>query len=135
MKIDTTAEEIRALLQLAAFDVDAPELPLETYRTRRDTIRRRVAKALLERYQALFDGGRRPPIVAIERGACSGCHLRLPTMMESRTRRLPGVYVCPQCRRMLYAPGLLVAEDPDVKGSQKKRASPRASRALPPERS
>jgi predicted nucleic acid-binding Zn-ribbon protein len=135
MKIEATAQELRALLQLAEFDVDAPELPLETYGSRRDAIRRRVARALLERYQALLEAGRRPVIVAIDRGTCSGCHLRLPTMVESRSRRLPGVYACPQCRRMLYAPELLGAQDPNGLGSQKKGASRRASQGSKPERS
>jgi predicted nucleic acid-binding Zn-ribbon protein len=107
MRIETTAQEIRALLKLAEFDAEEPELPLDKHRSRRDAIRKRVAKALAERYQALLEAGRHPPIVAIEQGACAGCHLRLPTMVESRSRRLPGVYVCPQCRRLLYAPALL----------------------------
>ena len=132
MRIETTPQEIRALLQLAAFDLEAAELPLETYRSRRDAIRRRVAKALLERYQALVEAGRHPPVVAIERGACSGCHLRLPTMVESRSRRSPGVYACPHCRRMLYAPELLTAQEPRGPESQETKASHRAST---PERS
>jgi hypothetical protein len=94
-----------------------------------------VARALLERYQALLESGRRPVIVAIDRGTCAGCHLRLPTMVESRSRRLPGIYACPQCRRMLYPPELLGAEDPNGLGSQAKRVSRRAPRGSKPERS
>jgi predicted nucleic acid-binding Zn-ribbon protein len=135
MRIEGTPQEIRALLQLAAFDLEAAELPLETYRSRRDAIRRRTASALLERYQALVEAGRHPAIVVVERGACSGCHLRLPTMVESRFRRSPGVYACPHCRRMLYAPELLTAQEPRGLESQETKASHRASRASTPERS
>jgi hypothetical protein len=111
MRIETTVREIRALLQLAELDAQAQELPPETYRSRRETIRRRIARPLLERYQALLDAGRSRVIAAIERGSCSGCHLRLPTMVESQARRSPIVHTCPHCRRMVYAPELLTAED------------------------
>jgi predicted nucleic acid-binding Zn-ribbon protein len=127
MSIEATVQEIRALLQLAELDVQAQELPPETYRSRREASRKRVARALLERYQSLLDAGRCPVIAAIERSSCSGCHLRLPTMVESQARRLPAVHACPHCRRMLYAPELLTAEALREAGSQKKGAPDRAA--------
>ena len=111
MRIEATVPEIRALIQLAELDAQAQELPPEIYQSRRQTTRRRVARPLLERYQALLEAGRSPVIAAIQRASCSGCHLRLPTMVESRARRAPAVHTCPYCRRMLYAPELLAAED------------------------
>jgi hypothetical protein len=136
MKIEATVPEIRALLQLVEFDAAAPELPLETYRSRREAGRQRVVRPLLERYEILLEAGRHPAIVAIERGACSGCHIRLPTMVEARARRWPAVHTCPHCRRMLYAPELLVEEGSSEPGPQKKRRpSPPARRASPAGRS
>jgi predicted nucleic acid-binding Zn-ribbon protein len=127
MRIEATVREIRALLQLAELDAHAQELPPETQQSRREASRRRVARALRERYQILLDAGRWPVITAIERGTCSGCHLRLPTMVESQARRSPAVHTCPHCRRMVYAPELLTAEDSRETGSQKKAATPRAA--------
>jgi len=112
MKIEATVLEIRALLQLAEVDAQADELPPEAYRSRRKAIRRHVGASLVERYQTLLEAGRFPVIAAIERASCSGCHLRLPTMVESRARRSPAFHTCPHCRRMLYVPELLAAEDP-----------------------
>jgi len=111
MRIETTVRDIRALIQLAELDAHAQELPAETYQSLREASRRRVARALLEPYQARLDGGQRPAIVAIERASCSGCHLRLPTMVEAQARRSPAVHSCPHCRRMVYAPELLAAKD------------------------
>jgi predicted nucleic acid-binding Zn-ribbon protein len=111
MKIEATVPEIRALLQLAEVDAQAQELPPEACESRRKAIRRHVGGPLVERYQALLDAGRFPAIAAIERASCSGCHLRLPTMVESRARRSPAVHTCPHCRRLLYVPELLAAED------------------------
>jgi predicted nucleic acid-binding Zn-ribbon protein len=57
----------------------------------------------------MLEIGRVPGVVAIERGACSGCYLRLPTMVEYRARRSPAIHRCAQCRRLLYAPELVLA--------------------------
>jgi predicted nucleic acid-binding Zn-ribbon protein len=124
MKIEATVPEIRALLQLAEVDAQAQSLPLEAYQSRRKTIRKHVGGPLVERYQALLHAGRFPAVVAIERASCSGCHLRLPTMVESRARRSPAVHMCPHCRRMLYVPELLAAEDSSVPHRVLKTAAP-----------
>lgn len=132
MRIEATVQEMRALLQLAELDAQAPELAPETYRSRRESNRRRVAKALFERYQTLIEAGRYPVVVAIDRGNCSGCHVRLPTIVEYQARRSPGVHTCPHCRRMVYAPQLL-SEKPDA--APKKGALPRRGAALAGEQS
>jgi len=134
MRIEATVREIRALLQLAELDAHAQELPPETHQRRREESRRGVARALLERYQTLLEAGRCPVITAIERGTCSGCHLRLPTMVESQARRALAIHACPHCRRMLYAPELLNAEALRKAGSQKKGAPDRAALASAAER-
>lgn len=125
MKIETTAQEIRTLLQLAQLDAQAQDLPPEAYRSRRETSRRRVAKVLLERYEALLDAARYPAIVAMDRGNCSGCHVRLPTMVEYQARRSPSVHTCPHCRRMVYAPGH-VDERTSRAAVSEKKAGPRS---------
>jgi predicted nucleic acid-binding Zn-ribbon protein len=134
MSIEATVQEIRALLQLAELDVQAQELSPETYGSRREASRKRVGTALLARYQTLLDAGRFPVIAAIERSGCSGCHLRLPTMVASRARRLPAVHTCPHCRRMLYAPELLSTGALRAAGSHKKGAPDRAALASAAER-
>lgn len=78
--------------------------------------------------------GRCPAIAAIERASCSGCHLRLPTMVESQARRSPVVLTCPNCRRLVYAPELLAADSREA-GSQKKGAPPQTAHASAGERS
>ena len=110
MSMEASAAEIRALVELAALDEQAESLPAETYRRGRAAKRRRASRALLDRYQLLLDTCRRPAIVAIVKGVCSGCNVRLPTMVEYRARHSAAVHICPHCRRMLYAPELLKPE-------------------------
>lgn len=104
MKIEATVQEIRALVRLAELGVQEPGPPDDDQQRGRAANRPQVAKALMERYQTLLDVGRLPPLAAIEHGSCSGCHVRLPTVVESEARRAPAIYNCPHCHRMLYAP-------------------------------
>ncbi len=119
------AGDISTLLQLVELDQQARGVPPATAPGRREAICKRVPRALLERYQILLEGGRCPAMVPIERGACTGCHVRLPTMLEYRARRSPAVHECPHCLRMLYAPELLGEEPAPVAGPQKKKVTPR----------
>jgi len=106
VKIEATVKEIRALLELAELDERAERLSLEAYRRGRDEAQRHLPRPLLERYRSRFER-RRPVLVAIQRGTCSGCHVRLPTMIDYQARRAPAIHTCPHCQRMLYVPELL----------------------------
>jgi len=110
MSMEATAAEMRALVELVALDEQAESLPAETYRSRRAAKRRRASRALLERYQLLLETCRPPALVAIVKGVCSGCSVRLPTMVAYRARHSAAIHICPHCRRMLYAPELLKPE-------------------------
>lgn len=129
MKIEATVQEIRALVQLAQQDPQALEKPRETRGSPREAGSAVPRKALLDRYQSLLEAGRRPAIVAIERGHCSGCHVRLPTVVESRARMLPAVHICPHCRRLLYSPELLGADDQRLTGPEVGKPNERRARA------
>lgn len=123
MKIETTALQIRAILELAEIDARMRERPPESLRSHREAHRRRISSALLDRYQALLDAGRWPAIVAVDRGGCAGCHVRLPTMIDQQLRRPGTVHACPHCRRLLYAPERLGEEDPGTSVSTKRRGA------------
>jgi hypothetical protein len=107
MMIEATPGQIRVLLRLAERNEGAEGLTPGDDGHDPDEVPRGLPRLLLDRYRSLLEAGRSPAVVAIERGACSGCHVRLPTMMEYRARRAPALYTCPHCRRMLYAPELV----------------------------
>jgi predicted nucleic acid-binding Zn-ribbon protein len=109
LKIEATASEIQDLLALAEVDARAAELTPAAHDSRWQAASKRVTPALLRRYRQLVEAGRHPAAVPIERAACSGCNIRLPTMVESLTKRVLAVYECPHCHRMLYAPDRLAA--------------------------
>lgn len=125
MKIEATVKQIRALVQLAELNEGGDKLSLEAYRRGHEAVQRGLPRLLLERYHSLIDARRTPPVVAIERGACSGCHVRLPTMLEHQAGRSLAVYTCPHCRRMLYVREL-IRESPHL---EKAKSSPGAAPA------
>ncbi|MGE0453262.1 MAG: C4-type zinc ribbon domain-containing protein [Vicinamibacteria bacterium] len=129
MTIEATLDEIRGLIELATLD-DPGDAPLaKGEAARRESLRKSLAARLVARHEALFEAGRRPTIVPIERETCAACHLRLPTMIVSRARRAPAVLTCPHCQRMLFWPVLLEPElaAPPAPAPAKKRA-PRRTR-------
>jgi len=135
MRLEATVQEIAALLRLADLDAQAPSLRPEVYRSRRERAREQAPRALVERYQTLLEAGRQPAIVAIDGGGCSGCHVRLPTMLEYQVRHRLAVHTCPRCRRMLYAPELLIEQNSPRTGSEKGAAPHRGAPAVPGGRS
>jgi predicted nucleic acid-binding Zn-ribbon protein len=102
VKIEAAAREIRALVELSELDQRAERSTSEA--RRREAVAERLPRPLLDRYQGLIAAGRVPAVVALVGGACTGCHLRLPTMLASTARRASVLHACPHCRRLLYAP-------------------------------
>jgi hypothetical protein len=116
LKIEATAEEIRVLLDLAGAHQGSDRAVPKGRRVGQQPRARRVPRRLLDRFEWLLEAGRTPAVVSIVRGCCSGCHLRLPTMVECQTRRSVAIHTCPHCQRMLYVPELL-RESPAAEGT------------------
>jgi predicted nucleic acid-binding Zn-ribbon protein len=126
MEIEATREDIRTLLNLAELDRSPAAVVPEAQARAREAAERRVPDDLLTRYRWLAATGRFPVLVAVEQETCSGCHVRLATMIAYRLKRTVGIYTCPRCRRMLYAPELL-SERPaegEVKRKTRSRRGP-----------
>ena len=121
MKIEATAKEIRALVELAGLDQSAEGSTSAS--RRREAVAQRLPRRLLDRYQGLIEAGRVPAVVALVGGTCSGCHLRLPTMLASSARRASALHICPHCRRMLYAPQVAREDADEGDGKPSRRAS------------
>jgi predicted nucleic acid-binding Zn-ribbon protein len=110
VKIEATLKDVRALLNLAEADRASDRRAAAPERPHRAGLARCVPRRLLDAYELLVEAGRVPAFVAVERGACSGCHMRLPTMLEYKARTSVAVHVCPCCRRLLYSPALVTAQ-------------------------
>jgi len=122
MKIEATREDILALLELTDIDARAEPVVPPAQARARDAAERRLPDELLTRYRWLTAAGRYPVMVAVEQETCSGCHVRLATMIADLVKRSIGIYPCPRCRRMLYAPELLSGR-PAEEGIERKAGS------------
>jgi predicted nucleic acid-binding Zn-ribbon protein len=129
MRIEATREDIRVLVELIELDDRAGQVVAESETRARDAAERRLPDALLTRYRWLKATGRYPAMAAVEQETCSGCHVRLATMIADLVKRSIGIYTCPGCRRMLYAPELR-AERPAEGGAAGKAGSRRSPRQV-----
>lgn len=80
--------------------MDGLALALEQRRT---ALREAIPGVFLAAYDALGRAGRRPVVVAVRGGHCSGCYLRLPPQLDSTIRRRQSLCSCPHCGRLLYS--------------------------------
>jgi predicted nucleic acid-binding Zn-ribbon protein len=131
MKVEATREDIRVLLELTQLDGSTEPVVPEAQARARDEAEHRLPNDLLTRYRWLTAAGRYPVLVTVDRETCSGCHVRLATMLANLVKRSVGIYPCPRCRRMLYAPELLSEQPAQESGERKvgSRRSPRQTAA------
>jgi len=60
--------------------------------------------ALLQQYETLLQRIGSPAVVAVRKGACTGCKLSLPSSFAPRLRAGDQVLRCESCKRILYLP-------------------------------
>jgi predicted nucleic acid-binding Zn-ribbon protein len=63
-----------------------------------------LAPAARPRYEKLRAGRAGRAVVAIENGACGGCHRGLPPAVLQEARRREKLLVCDGCGRLLLLP-------------------------------
>lgn len=63
-----------------------------------------IEPKLLAQYERLR-GSRDTAVAAVVRGACEGCHMRIPPQLLIEIQRLRSIHSCPSCQRILYLPG------------------------------
>jgi predicted nucleic acid-binding Zn-ribbon protein len=73
-------------------------------RPEHEALAARLSHELSESYERALMAGRQPPVVPLVANACSGCHVRLPTVLEQKIRLVRGVAACPRCLRLVYDP-------------------------------
>jgi predicted nucleic acid-binding Zn-ribbon protein len=67
----------------------------------RDLRTQGMDRALLSLYDALRPKKAGRPVARVERGACQGCRLSLPTHVVQRARSASAIIQCPSCERIL----------------------------------
>jgi len=61
-----------------------------------------IEKQILARYERVLENREGLAIVAVDDGACSGCHMNLPSQVVSEAKIKESIVVCGSCSRILY---------------------------------
>lgn len=92
-------EEDKALLQKRVETVDGNIADLER---KRSGLVQHVDPTWLARYEKVFRRWGDFAVVAIENGACGGCHMKLTPQIVHDAKKGERIVTCSYCNRMLY---------------------------------
>jgi len=59
-------------------------------------------RALLRKYEQIFERRGGTAVVEVRNGICLGCHMNLPPQFYNELQRLRDVRLCPNCHRILF---------------------------------
>ena len=126
--IEITEDQIGALLRLAELDEGPAGSPGDE---RSHALLRGLPRPVADRYRVLYQAGRHPAVAAISGGICTGCHVRLPTMLEQKAAHALALFTCPHCRRLLDNGALLGSAAAEARPPRRKAAARGAERRRP----
>lgn len=95
---DWQAEQERLRRREGELDAERSRL-----QTRRQGLAGRIPAPQLALYERLRKSKRGLAVARVERGACQGCRIALPTTVQQRARSGMQVVQCTSCERILYA--------------------------------
>lgn len=88
----------------SASDSERLRTELAQMKARREELVAVLDAPLLQQYETLLQRIGSPAVVAVRKGACTGCKLSLPSSFAPRLRAGDQVLRCESCKRILYLP-------------------------------
>ncbi|HME88985.1 MAG TPA: C4-type zinc ribbon domain-containing protein [Chthoniobacterales bacterium] len=113
LKIEVTAEEKKAgatkdSITRQMNDLGEKSKTLETrlqeLSKERKELAEKMEEDLLNRFERLFVSKGDSAVVAVERGVCTGCHMKLTTATVKAAEAGKEIVSCEQCGRILFVP-------------------------------
>jgi uncharacterized protein len=81
--------------------VDEIQAKIDAERVERDQLAAKVRPEVLKRYSTIRIR-RGLAVVPVVRGACQGCHMRIPPQLYNQLQRGNSIEACPTCYRIIY---------------------------------
>lgn len=78
------------------------EAEVKQLQSDRDNIAKDVANEFLAIYNRIIENKKDQALVAVENGACAGCHMHLPAHVVCDLKKKSGLVACSFCGRILY---------------------------------
>ena len=72
----------------------------------RETLAAQIDDDLLDQFERLFNSKGDAAVVAVERGVCTGCHMKVTTATAARVKAGKEIVSCENCGRILYLAAL-----------------------------
>lgn len=83
-------------------ELDRIEKELGGLELKRESITPHIEKTILARYERILVNKYGLAMVAVENGACQGCHMNLPPQVINEIRMKDQIIICESCARILY---------------------------------
>jgi predicted nucleic acid-binding Zn-ribbon protein len=74
----------------------------QEFEKEREALASKIDADLLDQFERLFNSKGDAAIVAVERGVCTGCHMKITTATAARVKAGKEIVSCEQCGRILY---------------------------------
>lgn len=78
------------------------EAEVKQLKADRDNIAKDIANEFLAIYNRIIENKKDQALVAVENGACAGCHMHLPAQVICDLKKKSGLLACSFCGRILY---------------------------------
>lgn len=78
------------------------EAEVKQLKSDRDNIAKDIANEFLSIYNRIIENKKDQALVAVENGACAGCHMHLPAHVICDLKKRSGFITCSFCGRILY---------------------------------
>lgn len=78
------------------------EVEVKQLKSDRDNIAKDVANEFMAIYNRIIENKKDQALVAVENGACAGCHMHLPAHVICDLKKRSGLIACSFCGRILY---------------------------------
>ncbi len=85
-------------------EIKAVEAKVHALQAERETLAAEVAATVRGKYERILDNRGDRALVAVERGSCSGCYMKVPAQVVNEIKMYEDLVTCEMCSRILYIP-------------------------------
>ena len=103
---DKSAQASKEIISRQLIDLQSKSKTLQTQQQElekeRETLAAGIDADLLDQFERLFNSKGDAAVVAVERGVCTGCHMKVTTATAAQVKAGKEIVSCENCGRILY---------------------------------
>ena len=102
VELEKMSLDIKSEIESMTIKADEIEKELKIKEGERENLIAKIDTNYLNKYDTLAKKGRKPVIVRVKKGVCTGCFMNLPPQFFNEIQRDRDLKFCPNCSRMIY---------------------------------